>query len=192
MAATARKNYRMPGLCTNGSDINNIIDMNNDSLKFRVFKAIMALPVPVCIIIPSILLYVTNWQPGNFQLWRFLLGIVCFFAGISLAVSTVRLFPKLGNGTPAPWDSATKLIVTGPYAYVRNPMITGVVLILASEALMLSSLAIGIWAVVFLIINMFYFPLSEEPGLRKRFGKEYDEYCKNVPRYIPRLTPWKP
>ena len=49
--------------------------MNNDSLKFRVFKAIMALPVPVCIFIPSILLYVTNWQPGNFQLWRFLLGI---------------------------------------------------------------------------------------------------------------------
>ena len=108
--------------------------MNNDSLKFRVFKAIMALPVPVCIIIPSILWY---------------------------------------------------------YAYVRNPMITGIVLILASEALMLSSWAIGIWAVVFLIINMFYFPLSEEPGLRKRFGKEYEEYCKNVPRYIPRLTPWK-
>ena len=42
------------------------------------------------------------------------------------------------------------------------------------------------------IINMFYFPLSEEPGLRKRFGKEYEEYCKNVPRYIPRLAPWKP
>ena len=84
------------------------------------------------------------------------------------------------------------MIVTGPYAYVRNPMITGVVLILISEALMLGSLAIGIWAIVFLIINMIYFPLSEEPGLRKRFGKEYDEYCKNVPRYIPRLTPWKP
>ena len=165
--------------------------MNNNSLKFRVFKAIMALPVPVCIIIPAILLYVSHWQPGNFLLWRFLIGVVCFLAGMLLAISTVRLFPKLGNGTPAPWDSTTKLIVTGPYAYVRNPMITGVVLILTSEALMLPSLAIGIWAVLFLIINMFYFPLSEEPGLRKRFGKEYDEYCKNVPRYIPRLTPWK-
>ena len=135
--------------------------MNNNSLNFRVFKAIMALPVPVCIIIPAILLYVTHWQPGNFLLWRFLLGVVCFLVGILLAVSTVRLFPKLGNGTPAPWDSTTKLIVTGPYAYVRNPMITGVVLILASEALMLPSLAIGIWAVVFLIINMFYFPFPK-------------------------------
>lgn len=166
--------------------------MGNNSLKFRVFKAIMALPVPVCVIIPSLLLYFSNWHPGDFQRWRFIIGVICFLAGILLAVSTVRLFPKLGNGTPAPWDPTTKLIVTGPYAYVRNPMITGVVLILTSEALMLGSLAIGIWAIVFLIINMFYFPLSEEPGLRKHFGKEYDEYCKHVPRFIPRLTPWKP
>ena len=155
-------------------------------------KAILALPVPVCIIIPSVLLYCSHWQPGGFVLWRFIIGLICFLAGILLAVSTVRLFPKLGNGTPAPWDPTTKMIVTGPYAYVRNPMITGVVLILIGEALMLGSLAVGIWAVLFLIINMFYFPLSEEPGLRKRFGKEYEEYCKYVPRYIPRLTPWKP
>jgi hypothetical protein len=74
----------------------------------------------------------------------------------------------------------------------RNPMITGIVLMLIGEALMFASWAIGIWTVVFLIINMIYFVLSEEPGLRKRFGKEYEEYCRNVPRYIPRLTPWKP
>ena len=166
--------------------------MSANSLTFRVIKAILALPVPVCVIVPSLLLYFSNGQPQGFVLWRFIMGIICFLAGMSLAVSTVRLFPKLGNGTPAPWDPTTKLIVTGPYAYVRNPMITGVVLILISEALMLGSWAIGIWAVVFLIINMFYFPLSEEPGLRKRFGKDYDEYCKNVPRFIPRLTPWKP
>ena len=59
------------------------------------------------------------------------------------------------------------------------------------KAILVLPVPVCIWAVVFLIINMFYFPLSEEPGLRKRFGKEYDEYCQNVPRYIPRLTPWK-
>jgi protein-S-isoprenylcysteine O-methyltransferase Ste14 len=164
----------------------------NQSLSFRVFKAILALPVPVAIIIPSLLLYFSGWQLCDFVLWRFLIGAVCFLAGLLLAVSTVRLFPKLGNGTPAPRDPTSKMIISGPYAYVRNPMITGVVLILTGEALMLPSWAIGIWTIVFLIINMFYFPLSEEPGLRKRFGKEYEEYCKNVPRYIPRLTPWKP
>ena len=164
----------------------------NQSLSFRVFKAIMVLPMPVAIIIPSLLLYFSGWCPTAFVLWRFLIGAVCLLAGLLLAVSTVRLFSKLGNGTLAPWDPTSKLIISGPYAYVRNPMITGVVLILTGEALMLSSWTIGIWTVVFLIINMFYFPLSEEPGLRKRFGKEYEEYCKNVPRYIPRFTPWKP
>ena len=152
----------------------------------------MVLPVPVCVIIPLILFYFSGYQMGDFLLWRFLIGIFCFLAGVLLAVCTIRLFHKLGNGTPAPWDPASKLIVTGPYAYVRNPMITGVVLILAGEALMLYSLVIGVWTVLFLVINMFYFPLSEEPGLRKRFGKQYEDYCNNVPRYIPRLTPWKP
>jgi protein-S-isoprenylcysteine O-methyltransferase Ste14 len=166
--------------------------MNTGSLSFRAFKAIMALPVTVAVIIPSLLLYVSGWQPDHIVFWRFLLGFFSFMLGLVLAVLTVRLFSKMGNGTLAPWDPTSKLVVTGPYAYVRNPMITGVVLILTGEALMLASWAIGIWALVFLIINMFYFMLSEEPGLRKRFGKEFEEYCRNVPRYIPRLTPWKP
>ena len=164
----------------------------NQSLSFRAFKAILALPVTVALIIPSLLLYFSGWQPSEIVLWRFLIGVVCFLDGLLLAVLTVRLFYKVGNGSLAPWDPTRKMIISGPYAYVRNPMITGVFLILIGEALMLSSWAVGIWAIVFLIINMFYFPLSEEPGLRKRFGKEYEEYCKNVPRYIPRLTPWKP
>ena len=46
------------------------------------------------------------------------------------------------------------------------------------------------WILFFAI--MFIQVLSEERRLRRDFGKEYDEYCKNVPRYIPRLTPWKP
>ena len=166
--------------------------MSNRSLSYRIFKAVLALPVPVCIVIPSLLFWVTGFEFGGFLLWRFMAGALCFLAGMLLAVSTVRLFYRQGGGTPAPWDPTTRLIVSGPYAYVRNPMITGVVFILAGESLMLPSLAVGIWSVVFLIINMFYFPLSEEPGLRKRFGKDYEEYCKHVRRFVPRLTPWKP
>ena len=166
--------------------------MKDKSMTFRMCKAIMTLPLPVCVIIPSLLLYFSDWAFGDTPLWGILCGAVCFIVGIVLAVQTIRLFYKLGKGTLAPWDPTNKLIVTGPYAYMRNPMISGVLLILAGESLMLASCAIGIWAVVFLIINMIYFPLSEEPALRKRFGKEYDEYCQNVPRYIPRLKPWIP
>lgn len=173
-------------------DQSDIMKYLKHSLWLRAFKAVLALPFQVTVVIPLILLYCSGWQRDNIVLWTFFLGIAIFLAGLLLAVSTIRLFSKLGNGTLAPWDPTSKMIITGPYAYVRNPMITGIVLMLIGEALMFASWAIGIWTVVFLIINMIYFVLSEEPGLRKRFGKEYEEYCRNVPRYIPRLTPWKP
>lgn len=165
--------------------------MKDRSLNFRVFKAILALPVTVCVLIPAILLYLSGWQWGDGCLWRLMVGAICLLAGLTLAIWTIRLFQNKGKGTLAPWDATRHLITSGPYAYVRNPMITGIFLILTGEACLLGSYAIGIWAVLFLVINMIYFPLSEEPGLRARFGKEYDTYCKNVPRYIPRLTPWK-
>ncbi len=120
-----------------------------------------------------------------------MVGAICLLAGLTLAIWTIRLFQNKGKGTLAPWDATRHLITSGPYAYIRNPMITGIFLILTGEACLLGSYAIGIWTVLFLVINLIYFPLSEEPGLRARFGKEYDTYCQNVPRYIPRLTPWK-
>lgn len=165
--------------------------MKDRSLNFRVVKAILALPVTVCVLIPAILLYLSGWQWGDGCLWRLMVGAICLLAGLTLAIWTIRLFQNKGKGTLAPWDATRHLITSGPYAYVRNPMITGIFLILTGEACLLGSYAIGIWTVLFLVINMIYFPLSEEPGLRARFGKEYDTYCQNVPRYIPRLTPWK-
>ena len=165
--------------------------MNKKSLKLRMLKAIMTLPVMVTIVLPSLLLYITNWRIDSVHTWAVVFGIAGLIIGLYLVVSTVRLFLTIGDGTLAPWDPTQKLVVSGPYAYVRNPMISGVVLILLSESLLFYSFAICIWAVVFACINIIYFILSEEPGLRKRFGKEYDEYCNNVPRIVPRLTPWK-
>ena len=105
--------------------------------------------------------------------------------------TTGKLFADAGNGSPAPWDPVGKLIITGPYAYMRNPMLTGVFLILLGEALLFQSRALGWYWLIFVMINAFYFPLSEEKGLLKRFGKEYETYKNNVPRFIPRLSPYK-
>lgn len=151
----------------------------------------MTLPMMVTMVLPSILLYLTNWHLNRAQVWTVILGIICLIIGLCLVVSTVKLFLTVGKGTLAPWDPTQKLVVSGPYAYVRNPMITGVVLILLAESLIFYSSALCIWAIVFACVNIIYFILSEEPGLRKRFGKEYEEYCNNVPRIVPRLTPWK-
>ena len=70
---------------------------------------------------------------------------------------------------------------------MRNPMISGVIAVLAGEPLFFGSLAIGILAVIFFLINHVYFTYSEEPGLEKRFGESCQEYKKRVPRWIPRL-----
>jgi protein-S-isoprenylcysteine O-methyltransferase Ste14 len=120
------------------------------------------------------------------------LGVALIAAGLAIWTWTVRLFARIGEGTLAPWDATRHLVVEGPYRHMRNPMITGVFAVLLGEAALLGSPGILIWAVVFFAINAVYFPLSEEPGLEQRFGDEYREYRENVPRWIPRRTPWSP
>lgn len=106
-------------------------------------------------------------------------------------IKTISLFVYVGKGSLAPWNPTQKLVIIGPYAYVRNPMLLGVFLVLAGEALLFQSWALLIYLLVFIVINAFYFPLSEEKGLLKRFGEDYADYKRNVPRFIPRLTPYK-
>jgi protein-S-isoprenylcysteine O-methyltransferase Ste14 len=83
------------------------------------------------------------------------------------------------------------LVVQGVYRHVRNPMISGVNAILLGEAIMAASLPLAGWFLVFAVANIIYIPLAEEPGLVKRFGEDYEQYRRNVPRWIPRLTAWK-
>jgi protein-S-isoprenylcysteine O-methyltransferase Ste14 len=71
-------------------------------------------------------------------------------------------------------------------------MISGVVFVLFGEALMLLSGPHVQWALIFLIINFIYIPLFEERQLKERFGEAYIEYCRHVPRLLPRIRPWNP
>ena len=96
--------------------------------------------------------------------------------GLALVVWTVRLFVVVGRGTLAPWDQTTSLVVRGPFRHVRNPMITGVGAILAGETLFFRSWALAVCLAVFATVNGIYMPLSEEPGLRRRFGS----VCRRV------------
>jgi len=111
--------------------------------------------------------------------------------GIALMVWTNRLFAKVGHGTLAPWEPPKKLVVRGVYRHVRNPMITGALCILLGEAIFFGSWPLLCLFGFALILNLIYIPLSEEPGLAKRFGEDYLRYKQNVPRWIPRLRPWK-
>jgi protein-S-isoprenylcysteine O-methyltransferase Ste14 len=101
------------------------------------------------------------------------------------------MFILIGNGTIMPWDPTKKLIVVSLYSHVRNPMILSLIILQVGEAVLFASNGIAVLAILNFVINTIYFIYSEEPGLEKRFGEEYIEYKKNVPRWIPRLTPWQ-
>ena len=120
------------------------------------------------------------------------LGVALLAIGALLFVASLRRFAGEGEGTLAPWDPTRKLVARGPYRRVRNPMITGVLLVLLGEAALLGSLGVLVWAAIFLAINAAWFPLVEEPGLVRRFGAEYEEYSRHVPRWVPRRRPWSP
>lgn len=162
----------------------------------RLLKPILILPGTVLVFVPAVILISTykRFPPELIGLDRLLFWPSLVAAGIGLAMAfwTVSLLTKFGEGTPAPWDPPQKLVVRGPYRYVRNPMITSVLFMLLAETLLLQSWPIFCWMVFFYLANAFYFPLLEERSLEKRFGKDYLEYKKHVPRWIPRLTPWSP
>lgn len=161
----------------------------------RHLFAILALPFTMAVIIPAVITRRGFGDPiAGANLPRtveLVLGVVFGSIGLALFVSTVRLFGAVGDGTLAPWDPPRHLVVRGPYRYVRNPMISGVICLLLAEALVADSRRLLLWAGTFFLINAIYIPLSEEPMLRARFGASYDEYCRNVRRLIPRFRPWQ-
>lgn len=157
-----------------------------------MLKAILILPFNVLVTIPAVILYFCQFDiiSPAFSL-EFILMLFLLALGFFLVIWTMRLFAAVGKGTPAPWDPIDKLIVTGPYAYVRNPMLCGVFCILFAEALFFQSQSLLFYTLIFIAINAVYFPLSEEKGLFKRYGEDYAEYKRNVPRFLPRLTPYR-
>lgn len=115
-------------------------------------------------------------------------GVVLMVAGAALALSTIAFFIFEGRGTPAVFDPPKKFVPHGPYRLVRNPMYVGGVTTLLGWGLYLSSIAMVLYAAVVLVLVHTFVLLAEEPGLRRRFGQEYEDYCKAVPRWIPRFT----
>src|SRR5215218_7602502 len=160
-------------------------------------QAILLLPLMVTVVIPWLILWGSagvkvGWSlvpPLN--LLPMLAGCLLIGLGLTLVIYTVSLFFNYGEGTLAPWAPTQKLVVRGIYRHVRNPMISGVCTVLLGEALVLGSVTLLFWFGFVLLLNMIYLPLVEEPGLEQRFGADYLRYKQNVPRWIPRLRPWR-
>jgi protein-S-isoprenylcysteine O-methyltransferase Ste14 len=156
-------------------------------------RAIALLPVMNVIIVPALIL---AWMQHAALPWTngaaagiavAAIALLVLVGGLTLAAHSIALFVLRGDGTLAPWDPAQRLIMAGAYRYCRNPLKAGLFLILLGECLLLGSPALAWWAGAFILANLLYIRLAEEPGLRARFGKSYEHYCATVPRWWPRL-----
>ena len=153
-------------------------------------------PIVVCIVIPFLIVDFERQTYDHPVLTTVtgLLAVGVFICAVGLMVflATIRMFIMIGNGTIMPWDPTRKLITASLYGHVRNPMILSLITMLVGESIMFASYGIALFAILNFVINTIYFIFSEEPGLEKRFGEEYVEYKNNVPRWVPRLRPWRP
>ena len=163
--------------------------------KNEYLKVVLILPGNVLVTIPLIIFLFTR----SFYSYS-LLGprdLLFYFAvfflalGLLLAIWSVRTFyAKGGDGTPGPWKPISNLIISGPYRYVRNPMLLGVFFLLLFESIFFTSKPLFYWFIIFFVINIIYFKIFEEKELLERFGADYENYKSNVPLLFPKFTPY--
>lgn len=151
------------------------------------------------VLAPGTVAGLVPWWISRWQMQPPLLGIplirwicsVLIAAGVPVLLDSFARFALQGLGTPAPVFPTSHLVVTGLYRYVRNPMYVAVLWVVLGQGLLLGNVRVlGYGALVWLAFHLFVVAY-EEPTLRRSFGDEYEVFCANVPRWIPRLTAWR-
>src|ERR1043166_1648691 len=141
--------------------------------------------------------FVLVYLPGRFLSWSGIVaptttaapqvaGMMLVAIGTAIALWCVFTFVFIGKGTPAPFDPPRKLVVRGPYWFVRNPMYIGAGMTLAGAALYFESLSICIYTGLFFLVTHLFVVFYEEPTLRRTFGSDYESYFGRVSRWLPK------
>ncbi len=157
-------------------------------------RAVIGTIVFTFVVPGTVIVLIPYWLTG----WRFeapLLGLVpTRWVGVVLIVATAPFFVSFlvrfvteGRGTPAPVAPPERLVVGGPFRYVRNPAYVCVVAMVIGQGFLFASRAVFIYAACLAVGFHLFVVLYEEPTLRAQFGAEYDAYCRTVPRWLPRL-----
>lgn len=121
--------------------------------------------------------------------YHLIVFIPLLMLGVILWGWCVVLFFK-SKGTPVPFNPPPKLIDTGPYAYTRNPMLSGVVFMFAALGILMKSITVTfVITPILILIIVIELKMIEEPELEKRLGEPYRKYKKRVPMFFPK--PWQ-
>lgn len=150
------------------------------------------------VIAPGTLALLIPWWISH---WRFetpfvfwfplrIVGALLIAAGLPVLLDSFARFALQGLGTPAPVLPPQRLVVSGLYRHVRNPIYVALVAIIGGQGLLFGNLRLlGYSAAIWVFFHLAVLA-NEEPTLRAKFGPDYDRFCANVPRWIPRVGPW--
>jgi len=147
-----------------------------------------------CVVAGVVPWWISHWEFRlsflGVELTRFV-GSALILAGVSGLVDSFGRFALQGLGTPAPIAPTQHLVVTGLYRYVRNPIYIAVVAVIFGQALLFGDWRLLWYGALLWLFFHVWVVMSEEPTLKQTFGTEYASFRTNVPRWIPRLTPWR-
>ncbi|MGH2376726.1 MAG: methyltransferase family protein [bacterium] len=151
---------------------------------------VVLVPGTVIVIVPWLL---SDWKLAEpFFGWMGIrwIGLALVTLGLPVVGEAMVRFVRDGLGTPAPILPPERLVVSGPYRYVRNPMYIGVISMVVGQALIFGSRAVLVYALCVAAAFHAFVLWYEEPTLHRRFGAEYEAYRREVHRWRPRVTPW--
>lgn len=157
-------------------------------LRAAGFLALYFFALPSALVLLNERLGWPRWENPVFDA----AGTVLVVSGVGLCLHCAWLFRTLGRGTPVPVQPPDRLVVSGPFRFARHPMYVGYVAIGAGVYLIEGHLALLLYPVALFLLAQLYLVKLEEPRLAERFGEEYEEYCRRVPRWLPPRSAARP
>lgn len=156
------------------------------SLVLRTLVFTLLVPGSAMVVLPWLMLARTGGTRGPSLGLLGIVGLALIAAGVGTYAWCAWSFAASGRGTPAPFDPPQRLVISGLYRFVRNPIYVGLVTTLLGEALLWRTPVLLVYATVLLVGFHLRVVLYEEPKLRELFGAEFERYCAAVPRWVPR------
>ncbi len=142
--------------------------------------AVLVLPTVFGVLVPIGIVLIDSWRGKGLSI-----GLVFFVLGTGVVAWCVRDFFVIGQGTLAPWDPPKKLLTSGLYRFVRNPMYVGVILVVVGWSIYFGSPVVGLYSGVMAIVFHLRVMIYEEPTLEKEFPQDWPQYSRHVGRWLP-------
>jgi protein-S-isoprenylcysteine O-methyltransferase Ste14 len=165
------------------SNMETAMSTASSAIKTGLFT--LFVPLVVAVWVPQRM--IANDHGGSVAslVWR-VAGAMLFVLGAIGYFWCATLFVK-AQGTPAPIFPTRRAVVGGLYRINRNPMYTSVLAVVFGQALFYWNRRVEEYGIFLFVCFHLFVMFYEERDLRSRFNGEYEEFCRRVPRWIPRL-----